>query len=108
MENLLLYLLLLIVSLTSCFVGFHEEVLRGNIRHLENGREPNAGAALLPTIPVIPALHFGIVYGVNSLKENYGWYVMLGYFFIAASYRIYTIPKLSKEFKKLNAQKTQS
>jgi len=108
MENVLLYLLLLFVSLISCCVGFYEEALRGNIGHLENGREPNAGVAILPTIPVIPAVHFGIVYGLNSINENLGWYVIVGYFCFAAAYRLYIIPKLSREFNRLNAQQVQS
>ena len=108
MENLLFYLLLLIASLASCFVGFYEEILRSNIRHLENGREPNAGAALLPAIPVIPAVHFGIVFGLNLLRENLGWYVIAGYFCLAAAYRLHKIPQLNRQFKNLNAQQNQS
>ncbi len=86
MENGILYLALVLISLVSCFVGFYEEGVRGNIRHLENGREPNAGVALLPTIPVIPAVYFGVVYGLNHLKTGLGWYVILGWFCMLGGY----------------------
>ncbi len=108
MESILLYILLAVLSLGSCVAGFHSEVLNGNIRHLENGREPNAGAAIFPTIPLIPIVHFGLVYGLNQITNSLGWYVIFAYFGVIAIYHLVTIPKLNRVFRRLNAQRNHS
>lgn len=105
---MLLYLLFALLSITSISIGFYSEIVNGNIAHLRNGREPNAGAALFPTIPVIPALHFGVACGLNLVYENLGWYVIFSYFGIAAILRVVTITKLNREFKRLNDQRSSS
>ena len=48
------YMMAVFISLVSCFIGFGLEVVQGNIRHVKNGREPNAGAAMFPTVVVVP------------------------------------------------------
>ena len=108
MESVIIYILLVLVSLISCFIGFYEEGVRGNIRHLENGREPNAGVALLPTIPVIPAFYCCVVYGLNRLQTGLGWYVISGWFCMLGVYWLYKIPSLNRELKKLNELRTKS
>lgn len=108
MESSILYLLLLVASLASCCASFHEETLRGNISHLQNNREPNAGAALFPTIPFIPVIHIVIVYGLNSIQENLGWYVIIIYFLFQIIYMIYVILKLKTEYNELKAAITHS
>ncbi len=108
MESILLYILLAVLSLGFCVVGFYSEVVNGNIRHLKNGREPNAGAAIFPTIPLIPIIHFGVVYGLNQISNNLGWYVIFGYFGVIAIYHFVSIPKLNREFNQLNENSNHS
>ena len=48
-----------IAALAGTVLAFMElvrECAEGNVIHVENGRPPNAGAAVFPAIPVIPAL----------------------------------------------------
>ena len=43
-----------LLSLLSCAVQFALEIALGNIGHVEQGRPPNAGAALFPILPMVP------------------------------------------------------
>ena len=108
MEVLLLYVSLAVLSLGSCAAGFYAETVAGNIRHLKNGREPNAGAAIFPTIPLVPMAHFGLVYGLNQISSNLGWYVAFGYFFVAAIYSFVSISKRKRELDQLNENRNHS
>ena len=105
MENSILYFLLLVASLALCCAGFYQEILRGNIGHLQNGREPNAGVALFPTIPFAQAMHFGIVYALNLVQESLGWYVIAVYFSFAILYLCYVTPKLKSQYNRLVFEK---
>ncbi|HEY8942117.1 MAG TPA: hypothetical protein VIM59_18115 [Cellvibrio sp.] len=105
MESSILYFLLLVTSFALCCAGSYQEILRGNIVHLQNGREPNAGVALFPTIPFVQAMHFGIVYGLNLAQENLGWYVITVYFSLAILCLCYMISKLKAEYNKLVFEK---
>jgi len=75
----MLYLGLVILALISCGVGFGLEVVTGNIAHIKNGREPNAGAAILPAIPIIPATYVLAAWGLNYLYPNLGYMVVSVY-----------------------------
>ena len=67
------YLSLVFLALISCGVGFALETVTGNIGHIKNGREHNTGAAILPTIPVIPAMYLLAPLGLNHLHHNSGY-----------------------------------
>ena len=58
------------------------EVTIGNINHIKNGREPNAGAAIFPTIPFVPLIILLITWGLNKLLPNLGFYLVIGLFLI--------------------------
>jgi hypothetical protein len=75
----MLYLGLVVLSLISCGVGFALEVATGNIGHIKNGREPNAGAAILPTIPLVPVAYVLAAWGLNTLHHNLGYIVVSAY-----------------------------
>ena len=68
-----MYLVIFAVSIVSCVVGFALEIAHGNISHVENGREPNTGVALFPTIPVIPLVYLGAAWGINQLRADAGF-----------------------------------
>jgi hypothetical protein len=48
----MVYLLAILFSLVASVQTFASEITAGKIGHVENGREPKAGAAIFPTIPV--------------------------------------------------------
>jgi hypothetical protein len=63
------YLIILFLSLVNCFIGFVLECIDGNIVHLKNGREPNAGACIFPAIPFLPAFWLLAMWGINRTTE---------------------------------------
>jgi len=67
----MLYLLAVIFSLVACVQSFASEIMAGNIEHLENGRLPNAGAAIFPLIPVLPLFAVGAAWLIQSLIPHY-------------------------------------
>lgn len=98
----MLYLLLAFLSIISVAIGFYLEILDGNLTHLKCDREPVAGVAIMPTFPVVPAIHFGTAYGLNLLYINAGWYVIFAYLIGSILCRSLSIRKLKREFSRLN------
>ena len=68
------YLAATLLSVLFAFLGFVTEISNGNIRHLENGREPNAGAAIFPVIPFGPLFLVGLVWLLNRAYGNLGFW----------------------------------
>ncbi len=61
----MIYLVAIVVSFVLCLMMYASDVTQGNICHIENGREPVAGASLFPTFPVVQVLCLGAAYGLN-------------------------------------------
>ena len=49
-----------------------EEITDGNIRHVQNGRTPNAGAALFPNIPFVQVTYVLVAWGLDHLHQGIG------------------------------------
>jgi len=95
------YAIAILISLVSCVIGFRLEVVQGNIRHVKNGRNPEAGAAIFPTVPLVPLFYVGAMWLINSLGENFGFYAVLGYFLIANVVKLLSIRRLDSELQQL-------
>lgn len=52
----------ILLSLLSCAVQFALEIAMGNLGHVEQGRPPNAGAALFPVLPMVPLAYVGALW----------------------------------------------
>ena len=61
----MIYLVSIVVSFALCLMMYASDITQGNISHIENGREPVAGASLFPTFPVVQVLCLGAAYGLN-------------------------------------------
>ncbi len=68
--------IVVVLSVIFTFLGFAIEVTNGKIRHVENNREPNAGAAIFPGIPFIPLFIAGVVWMLNSIYPNLGFWTV--------------------------------
>ena len=101
--DIALYIAVFVASIISVGMGFNLEVVQGNIRHIENCREPNAGAAIFPTIPVIPIVYLLIVWGLNNVIENMGFYLIGLYFMLTVIYKSVVIKKCSKRLNELKS-----
>jgi hypothetical protein len=87
-------------------VGFPLEIIHGNIRHLENGREANAGAAIFPGLLVIPIFYVVAAWLLNKVHEGLGFYIVITYFFISLLLKTFSIRKYKKilnEMQKKNS-----
>ena len=73
------YAIVVVLSVLFTFLGFITEVTAGNIRHVENGREPNAGAAIFPGIPFVPLFFVGVVWMLNRIYPNLGFWAFIGF-----------------------------
>ena len=98
------YLIAIIFSLVSCFIGFNLEITKGNITHVRNGRKPEAGASIFPTIPLVPLFYCGAMWLINQQAENLGFYAVLGYFLIASIVKLSAIRRRKLELHRLVAE----
>jgi hypothetical protein len=82
------YVVVAILSVFSCCVGFAVEIAQGNIGHIQNGRIPNARAALFPSIPFVPVAYVLVAWGLDQMHEGIGLGVVTAYgvFSIAAQW----------------------
>jgi hypothetical protein len=100
----MLFAVLVVLSLVSCFVGFGLEVVEQNIRHVQNGRAPNAGAALLPTIPVVPIAYCCVAWGVNLVRPNLGYTIVASYAVLSMAVRCFQLSRAHRRLHNLLAQ----
>jgi len=81
-------------------VSVYSAGLEGNIVHLENGREPNAGVSLMFYV-VLPPFFIGLAYLGNMVVDKLGWYITFGLFGIIAVHAAITLPKQIKKYNLL-------
>ncbi|WP_146106821.1 hypothetical protein [Vibrio chagasii] len=99
-----LYLLIFVLSLVAIVFSVYAAGIEGNIIHLENGREPNAGVSLFGYIS-FPIFFVGAAYLGNTLSYGVGWYISFGLFLIIFLYSAFTIPRKIKKYNVLLKQR---
>jgi hypothetical protein len=97
----MLFAVLVALSLISCSVGFGLEIAEGNIRHVQNGRVPNAGAALLPAIVVVPIAYCCVAWGVNLVRPNLGYEIVASYAVLSMAVRCFQLLRARRHLRKL-------
>jgi hypothetical protein len=95
-----IYAIIFLLSLVAIVINVYASGIEGNIIHLENGREPSAGASLIGYI-IFPIFFMGIAYIGNMVSYGIGWYIAFGLFFIVFLHAAVTIPKSVKKYKHL-------
>jgi len=83
----MIYVAFVILSFVSCYVGFLLEAVESNIRHVENGRKPNAGAAIFPAIPLVPLAYIVAIWCLNNAWPNLGYVSVATYSIISMGIR---------------------
>ncbi len=83
-------------------MGFISEVTAGNITHLKNGRKPEAGATVFPTIPIMQLLTVLVTWGLNRIHPPLGFYTVSALFVVFALFWVVSYRKLKREFDELN------
>lgn len=75
----MLYLALAVLSVCSCFVGFRRQGAEQSIVHIESGRPPNTGVAILPDILVVPIAYVLAAWGLNHVHPTAGYVAVAVY-----------------------------
>jgi len=99
----MIYLLAVFLGLIASFQGLVSAATNGNIIHLRNGRKANAGAALFPTIPIVPLLFVVFAWCLRTLIPNYATWVLIGSFLILSAFWVVSFIKLRSKFKEAEA-----
>jgi hypothetical protein len=103
----MIYFLAIILSLVAALMSFASEITAGNIGHLENGREPNAGAAILPTIPFLPLLAVGFASLLRVFIPERATSILFGVFLLFVFLWSISFVRLRFRFRRLNAMHRQ-
>lgn len=97
-----LYVVILMLSVISCFVGFVLEIAERNIFHIQNGCSPDAGATIFPNIPVVPLIYVLVVWMLNHLYQDLGFIVVATYAVLSIGVRLFQYRKANRQLKTLN------
>ena len=97
----MLYFLAIIFSLVASGQSFASEITAGNITHLKNGRLPNAGAAIFPTIPIFQLLGIGAARLLQKFNSQYAVWILVGLFLIFSVFWALSFRKLRAEFNQI-------
>ena len=99
----MLYVLVLLLSLCSCFVGFLREAAEANVRHVQNGRKPNAGAAVFPNIPLVQLTYFLATWALEQVVHDAAYALVSLYSFVSMAVRFGQYRKFELQLKALVA-----
>ena len=97
----MIYLLALILGFAACFMSFASEIMAGNIRHLKQGRQPNAGAAMFPTVPVVPLLAMGAAWLLRVFFPGHAVSIFVGSFLLFARLWTVSLLRLRDQFHRI-------
>jgi hypothetical protein len=96
----MIYIIAVLISLIVTGQSLTSEILAGNIRHLKNGRQPNAGATLFPAIPFFQFLVVGLAWLLQTFIPQYSILVLIGFFLVFFGIWLLDFYKLKADFMK--------
>ena len=99
----MIYVLAVIFGFVASIMSFVSAITTGNICHLKHGRQPNAGAALFPTVPVIPLLALGAAWLLRALVTAHAVTILVGSFLVFACLWAISFVRLRSQFRYINA-----
>lgn len=96
----MIYLLAIFLSLVVSAQGFASEITAGNISHLKHGRQPNAGAAIFPVIPVFQFLAAGVAWLLQAFVPGYAVWILVGLFLGFSAFWTVSFVRLRAELQR--------
>jgi hypothetical protein len=102
-----IYILIFLLSLVVVAISIYAALVGGNIKHLENGRHPDAGVSLVGYV-IFPVFFLGIAYLGNRISSGLGWYIAFGILSLVLMYTASTLPKQIQKYNALLKQRIQS
>lgn len=89
------YAIVVLLATIFTFLGFAIECTAGNITHVKNGREPNAGAAVVPNFPLIPMFVLGIAWLLDRWHANLGFWTVVLLFVLYLPFWWFTLRRMN-------------
>lgn len=89
------YVIVVVLSVIVTFLGFAIEITNGNIGHVANNRQPKAGAAVFPNIPFVPLFIVGVVWLLDRIYPNLGFWICVVLFCVYVPYWWLSLRKLN-------------
>ena len=97
----MIYILAIILSLIFSAQSFALEITAGNITHLKNGRQPNAGAAMFPVIPIYQLLAIGAAWLLQISIPKYSLWILTGCYLALTIFWGISLLRLKAEFNRI-------
>lgn len=101
----MIYFLAIVLGLVAALMSFASEITAGNVGHLKNGRKPNAGAAILPTLPLFPLLAIGLAWLLRTIIPERATSILLGAFLLCVCLWCVSFVRLRVCFRHLSAMR---
>jgi TRAP-type mannitol/chloroaromatic compound transport system permease small subunit len=98
----MVYVLAVVLGLIVAFQCLASEVVGRNIFYLKMGRQPNAGATVLPAILFFPLVAVCIAALLNALVPQYAIWVLSGLFAVFSIYWSISFWILIADFSRMN------
>ena len=95
------YAIVALLAIVATLQGFATEITAGNIRHLQNGRKPNAGAAIFPGLYLVPLVALGFAWLLNQWRPYLGFWTVVALFCIHLPFWWRYLRRLNREFAQL-------
>ncbi|WP_457445900.1 hypothetical protein [Roseateles sp. P5_E4] len=76
----MIFLVALVLSVVLCVQTVAIEIVEGNTVHVRHGREPKAGVALFPMVPLYQLIALGLAWGLQRLMPDVAMAVLLAIF----------------------------
>jgi len=102
------YAIVAAIGVVLTFMGFATEIVASNIVHVQNGREPSAGAAVFPSIPLVPLLLVGVAWGLDHIRSGLGIWVVCGLFVLYLPAWFFRLRRLSRRLESLKRKGSSS
>jgi hypothetical protein len=93
-----LYVVVVLTSLISCFVGFNLETIKAKIHLVKTKKKAKVKIVFFPTIPIVPLSYLLVVYGFNLIIENLGFMIVGLYFGLETTMKVLRLLKLKKQY----------
>lgn len=93
-----LYVVILLASLISCFVGFSLETVRARITLVQRKKKANIKVVIFPSLLVVPISYLAMSFGFNMIMGNLGFIVVGVYFGLETTMKLLRLLKLKKQY----------
>ncbi|MDB9743917.1 hypothetical protein OAA91_00150 [Fibrobacterales bacterium] len=93
-----LYVIMVLASLISCFVGFNLETIKAKIHLVKTKKKARVKIVFFPTIPIVPFSYLLVAFGFNWMMVNLGFMIVGLYFGLETTMKVLRLLKFKKQY----------